>query len=117
MREDVETFHARRYSLRQEFSRPILDTIKEKLDEWFADAAFEGVLPKSPLGKAVRYALNNWDALERYLESGELNIDNNAAYAARGISRDMPRPELCRVGCRCAGQSAADRRVVKSKAA
>ena len=88
--EDVETFHARRYSLRQEFSRPILDTIKEKLDEWFADAAFEGVLPKSPLGKAVRYALNNWDALERYLESGELNIDNNS------VEREMRGPAVGR---------------------
>lgn len=36
-------------------------------------------LPKSPLGKAITYALNNWRALCRYLVDGELSIDNNAS--------------------------------------
>jgi transposase len=75
--EEGEVRHTRRWTLRQEHSPRVLVRIKEKLDAWFEDASFEGVLPKSPLGKAVRYALNNWQALERYLESGELNIDNN----------------------------------------
>jgi transposase len=35
------------------------------------------VLPKSPLGEAIRYALNQWPALCRYVEDGELSIDNN----------------------------------------
>jgi hypothetical protein len=34
-------------------------------------------LPKSVLGQAVGYALNNWEALHRYLEQGYLAIDNN----------------------------------------
>src|SRR5205814_4015440 len=34
------------------------------------------VLPKSASGAAVRYALNQWDALTRFLEDGELEIDN-----------------------------------------
>jgi hypothetical protein len=29
------------------------------------------VLPKSPSGAAVRYALNQWEALTRFLEDGE----------------------------------------------
>lgn len=37
------------------------------------------VLPKSPLGQAVSYTLNNWIALTRYLGNGILSIDNNAA--------------------------------------
>ena len=37
------------------------------------------VLPKSPLGKAITYTLNNWIALTRYLGNGILDIDNNAA--------------------------------------
>jgi transposase len=37
------------------------------------------VLPKSPLGLAVNYTLNNWVALTRYLGNGILSIDNNAA--------------------------------------
>lgn len=34
-------------------------------------------LPKSELGQAIGYALNNWEALGRYLEQGYLVIDNN----------------------------------------
>ena len=37
------------------------------------------VLPKSPLGAAVTYALNQWAALLRFAENGELEIDNNTA--------------------------------------
>jgi transposase len=40
------------------------------------------VLPKSPSGAAVRYALNQWDALTRFLEDGELEIDNGATERA-----------------------------------
>ncbi len=36
-------------------------------------------LPKSPLGGAIGYTLNNWVALKRYLEQGYLAIDNNLA--------------------------------------
>lgn len=35
--------------------------------------------PKSPLGKATRYALTCWDALVRYADTGFLPIDNNLA--------------------------------------
>jgi len=31
------------------------------------------------LAKALKYTLNNWQALNRYLEDGRLNIDNNPA--------------------------------------
>ena len=40
------------------------------------------VLPKSPSGAAVRYALNQWEALTRFLENGELEIDNGATERA-----------------------------------
>lgn len=40
------------------------------------------VLPKSPSGAAVRYALNQWEALTRFLEDGELEIDNGATERA-----------------------------------
>ena len=36
-------------------------------------------LPKSALGKAVGYALNQWLALRRYTEDGRLSIDNNVS--------------------------------------
>lgn len=88
--EDQEAFFARRFALRQQYSPPVLDRIKDTLDGWAEDESFEGVLPKSPLGKATRYARNNWDALERYLESGALNIDNNP------VEREMRGPAVGR---------------------
>ena len=38
--------------------------------------------PKSALGKALAYSLNQWPKLTRYLEDGRLNIDNNRAERA-----------------------------------
>ncbi len=35
------------------------------------------MLPKSPIGKAIAYCLNQWDALSRYVEDPMLEIDNN----------------------------------------
>jgi len=37
------------------------------------------VLDKSPMAKAIDYALSNWAALDCYTEDGRLPIDNNAA--------------------------------------
>jgi hypothetical protein len=34
-------------------------------------------LPQSPMGQAVSYALNQWPMLERFLEHGEVELDNN----------------------------------------
>src|SRR5262249_41523820 len=61
-----------RRQIRQRQAEPILTELKTWLDEQRPKA-----LPKSPLGQAVGYALNHWDALRRYLEQGYLAIDNN----------------------------------------
>jgi transposase len=61
-----------RRDLRRRQAEPILIDLKRWLDERRPKA-----LPKSPLGQAVGYALNHWDALLRYLEQGYLAIDNN----------------------------------------
>jgi len=66
-----------RRALRQAQAKPILDRFKTWLDEQ-ADV----VLPKSPIGEAVHYARAQWTALTRYLEDGDLSIDNNAAERA-----------------------------------
>jgi hypothetical protein len=34
-------------------------------------------LPKSPMGEAISYALNQWEAVCRYLDFGEAEIDDN----------------------------------------
>lgn len=41
-----------------------------------------GVLPKSPVGQAITYALNQWPALCVYCTDGELDIDNNVSERA-----------------------------------
>ena len=35
------------------------------------------MLPKSPIGKAISYSLNQWEALNRYVDDPILEIDNN----------------------------------------
>lgn len=37
------------------------------------------VLPKSPLGDARRYLTNQWAALQRFVDDGQLAMDNNRA--------------------------------------
>ncbi len=61
-----------RQKIREIESIPILDKFKRWLDE-----SAQTLLPKSYLGVAVSYALNNWQSLTRYVENGELGIDNN----------------------------------------
>ena len=48
------------------------------------------VLPKSPAARAVRYALNQWDALTRFLQDGDLEIDNGHG-AGQSRHRHWPR--------------------------
>jgi transposase len=61
-----------RRQMRQQQATPLLEELKKWLQEHRAEA-----LPKTPLGQAIGYALNNWEALRRYLEQGYLAIDNN----------------------------------------
>lgn len=58
--------------VRQKQAKPILAEIKTVLDEYKNQ-----VLPKSPIGKAITYSLNQWDALNRYTDDPILDIDNN----------------------------------------
>jgi transposase len=87
--------------MRQDLAVPILEQFRAWLDGQRAE-----VLPKSPLGEALGYALNNWSALVRYTESGILAIDNNVA------EREMKRVAIGRknwlfVGSLKGGQTAA----------
>lgn len=68
---------AAKQAMRQERARPVLD----HLSQWMTDMKPK-VLPKSKLGKALTYASNQWEALARYVENGELCIDNNASERA-----------------------------------
>jgi transposase len=69
-------------ALRQAKSVPILEDIKAYLER-----EQPAVLPKSPEGTAISYTLSNWDALIRYCDDGDLEIDNNGAERSlRGIA-------------------------------
>jgi transposase len=92
---------AARLRLRQELAVPILETFHGWLQQQRPQ-----VLPKSPMGEAFGYALNNWPALCRYTEAGFLAIDNNVA------EREMKRIAIGRknylfVGSEKGGRTAA----------
>ncbi len=54
------------------------------LDEFKAwlDKSVNQVPPKSAVGKAIGYSLRQWPKLVRYIDHGNLNIDNNRAERA-----------------------------------
>ena len=68
---------AERLSLRKRLSAPVA----AKLEKYLRQIR-EEVLPKSPAGAAVRYTLNQWKALTRFLDDGDLEIDNGATERA-----------------------------------
>jgi len=64
-----------RLAARREQSKPILD----QFATWLEGEEF---LPKSLIGKAATYTRNQWSGLNRYIEDGQLTIDNNRAERA-----------------------------------
>ncbi len=69
--------------IREEKSNPILEEFKIWLDK-----TISRVPPKSALGVALKYTINNWDVLNNYCLDGRISIDNN------GIER-MIKPFAC----------------------
>jgi transposase len=67
-----------RLALRQELAAPRLAEFRAWLQSQQAQNGGP-VLPKSPLGEAITYAFNQWEALTVYTTDGELAIDNNAS--------------------------------------
>jgi transposase len=70
-----------RYALRQQHAVPLL----AEFHDWLVKTE-PYVLPKSKIGEAVSYALNQWEPWTRYCEAGFLSIDNKIAsyYASFG---------------------------------
>lgn len=66
-----------RQRTRQDKARPLLTDLKARLQ-----ATRPKLSAKSELAGAMRYALARWSALERYIDDGHLEIDNNAAERA-----------------------------------
>jgi transposase len=63
-----------RQAVRDAESRPVLDALREWMEE-----TLPRVAPKTPLGQALGYLHRHWDGLTRFLDDGRLEIDNNRA--------------------------------------
>lgn len=88
-----------RKAKRAEHAAPLL----EEFGVWLEQESF---LPKSLIGKAATCTRNQWEALNRYLEDGDLSFDNNfAERAMRPIA--IGRKNWLFVGSERAGQRAA----------
>ena len=61
-----------REARRSSHSRMVVTRLKRALEK-----LRPRYLPKSPLGQAISYALNQWPALERFLDHGDVEVDNN----------------------------------------
>jgi len=65
--------YRQRYDLRRKHSRPVM----EQLKQWLEEQKLQ-VVPKTPIYKAVNYTLNIFPRLEKCLDKGEYELDNNA---------------------------------------
>jgi transposase len=66
-----------RCEVRQARARPLVD----ELHRWF-NKTLAGLSRKSDTATAIRYALSRWRALTRYLDDGQIEMDNSAAERA-----------------------------------
>lgn len=68
------------YGLRKTQALPIVEELHKYLLEQ------QGLHPpKTPMGKAIGYALNNWKELNQFIENAKLPLDNNASERALRI--------------------------------
>jgi transposase len=63
-----------RRDIRQARAKPLLEDLRRWMEK-----ALHSLSTKSETAGAIRYALTHWRALTRYLDNGQLEIDNNAA--------------------------------------
>jgi len=91
-----------RLQLRQQEAKPIFEDVGLLIATLRKD-----LLPKSPLGKALSYAENQWPAMARYLEVAHAELDNNSIeHALRGVV--LGRRNWLHVGQEAGGEKAAN---------
>jgi transposase len=91
-----------RQELRQREAKPIFLEVGELIATMRKD-----VLPKSPLGRALNYAENQWPAMARYLEVPQAELDNNSTeHSLRGVV--LGRRNWLHVGQEAGGEKAAN---------
>ncbi len=92
---------AERVALRQEYAKPIFDD----LEVWLK-AQLGKISGKTPLAKAIKYALARLPKAQPYLDNGFLELDNNTAErAVRPVT--LGRKNYLFMGSEAGGKSAA----------
>jgi transposase len=66
-----------RRAVRQRKTKPLAEALKTWLEKTLAQVA-----RGSSIANAIRYALNRWDGLLRFLDDGRIEIDSNAVERA-----------------------------------
>jgi transposase len=90
-----------RVALRQEYAKPIFDD----LETWLR-VQLNKMSGKTPLAKAIRYALTRFPKARTYLDHGVLELDNNTAErAVRPVT--LGRKNYLFMGSEAGGKSAA----------
>jgi transposase len=90
-----------RRSVRQEHAKSIVTALHAWLREQLPTLS-----RKSKTADAIGYAMNQWQALVRYLDDGRIEIDNNAAERAlRGVA--LGRKNYMFLGSDAGGERAA----------
>ena len=91
-----------RLQLRQREAKPIFMEVGQLIATLRKD-----VLPKSPLGQALKYAENQWPAMARYLEVPQAELDNNSIeHSLRAVV--LGRRNWLHVGQESGGEKAAN---------
>jgi len=88
-------------AMRQSRSRVVMEEFRAWLD-----AEQPRHLPNGPMGEAIKYAINQWDALTLFLSDAHLPVDNNASEAALRICA-LGRKNFLFVGHDAAGENLA----------
>ncbi len=83
-----------RLEFHQRHSGPVMEELHRWLEAQFSQKKTE---PNSSLGQAITYLLRHWKGLTAFLRLPNAPVDNNIVIAARGNSKVMPTPGLCRV--------------------
>ncbi len=61
-------------AIRKKLALPMLKSLKQ-----WVEKNKKGIVPQSPMGKAITYVEGQWKALNEYIYNGNLFIDNNGA--------------------------------------
>src|SRR5437660_762237 len=67
-----------RSKVRQDKSKPLIAALKSWLEH-----QLERVSAKAPIAEEIRYGLNHWDGLTRFVDDGRIELDTNSV--ERGI--------------------------------